>query len=63
MKQNETKRNETKPNPHLFSHWNVEVHWMVLSNPDKFLSSGSLFLVFFQELQHPPYISQAINYS
>lgn len=42
------KPNQTRPNLHLFSHLNVEVHWMLLSDPDKFLSSGSLFLVFFR---------------
>lgn len=62
-KPTQTKPNQTRPNLHLFSHLNVEVHWMLLSDPDKFLSSGSLFLVFFQELQHPPCISQARNYS
>lgn len=41
--------NKTKQkSPHLFSHWTIEVHCMVLDNPDKFLFSSSVILVCFQ---------------
>lgn len=45
------KTSKTKQNPHLFSHWDVGVHWVVLDNPNKCFSADSLVLVLPQELQ------------